>query len=172
MARYTEWTDQMKRTAEKLRASGLTYADIAKMINRQFKPKVPTTMRAVEKRLMRLGASSISIRDSYIRASRIIDEVKKRRGAKKATFVVQLRENEPAPIGALNEITGPRQCRYMHGEVYQPPWKMCGARTPHPESSFCLFHEKVCYQIPPKRGKRYESQALPVKQLWGKMGLG
>lgn len=171
MARYTEWTDEMLRTAEKLRKSGLKYADVARIINTRFKPKTPTTTRAVEKRLMRLGASSISIRDSNIRTSRIVDEIKKGRG-KKATLNIQLRENEPAPIGALNEITGTGQCRYMHGEVYQPPWRMCGAKTPHPMSSFCLFHEKVCYQIQPKRGKRYESQALPVKQLWGKIGLG
>jgi len=43
----------------------------------------------------------------------------------------------------------PRSCRYPYGEG--PPFQFCGQPKAHIEASYCEHHERVCFQVRPRR---------------------
>ena len=69
-------------------------------------------------------------------------------------------DNEPAPIGPLNDFPGTGACRWIGGDIRDGDWQCCGYPV-QTNSALCEHHHARAHQ--PQTGKSSVSKAMISK---------
>lgn len=124
-------------------AAGMTSSEIARALERKFSLRGVISRNAVIGKVHRLGLSLSggpthegTIPPRKPKPARVV-VIRKPKPPRKPE--VPPMPDEPKPLGPKNDLADFGTCRWIHGDVRDGKWRMCG----HPivnRSSYCAHH--------------------------------
>lgn len=157
------WTPEMDAAIKKHAIDGMSGAQIADAINKDFKLKKPVTRNSVIGRSNRIGFSIIGMKKKPIKVEpkkkdrKITVRTEKSPENKTVPVVVTVERRPPAPIpenkvGKGYRLTdlGSCQCRWTESTGHPSQFLFCGATT-KVGVSYCKEHLDRVYLKTPKK---------------------
>lgn len=122
--RYPGWTEEEKEKVREWIKAGMTYAFIGAQFNM-------TGTAAQHRCNEQLGIFSRNSGGNFKVSYSVLRYVSP-----------PAPDDEPEPLGAIHDVVGYGQCRFIRADIPSDHWRMCGHKA---DGRFCDYHKRIVY---------------------------